>query len=112
MIKRSSAILLVLLAGLPVLGASDDKPSEAILAAYKGKCQPCHMADGNSKVKAMNFCDAEWKSGSGIKQITKVIIDGVPNTAMKGFGDKLTTEEILGLAKYVRSFDKTLNGEK
>ena len=49
---------------------------------------------------------------SKVADITKVIEEGVPGTAMLSFKAQLTPEEIDGLARYVRSFDKSLKPEK
>lgn len=109
-VALGALVLYLSVAAPPKVRAQDVDP--AVLALYKGKCQPCHMADGNSKVKNLNFADGEWKNGSSVKEIAKIIADGVPgNTAMKPFKDKLKEDEILALAKYVRSFDKNLKPE-
>jgi mono/diheme cytochrome c family protein len=83
------------------------KPTEATLEVYKAKCQACHMADGNSPLEPLNFVDAAWKHGSTVKEIAKVISEGVPGTAMLPFKGQVPDEQIEPLARYVRSFDKT-----
>jgi cytochrome c oxidase cbb3-type subunit III len=93
----------------PGVLAADDA---AILEVYKVKCFACHLADGNTPMKEMNLADSEWKHGSKTADIIKVIEEGVPGTAMLSFKAQLTPEEIEGLARYVRSFDKTLKPEK
>lgn len=98
---------LILCAGGLAAAADAYKPSEEILAVYKAKCSLCHMADGASPLEPMNFADGKWIHGNSIAEITKVIADGAPATAMLPFKTQLTPEEIAGLAKYVRSFDKT-----
>lgn len=100
------ASLILCAAGLAT-AADAYKPSEEILAVYKAKCQVCHMADGASPLEPMNFADGKWIHGSTVAEITKVIAEGAPATAMLPFKTQLTPEEIAGLAKYVRSFDKT-----
>jgi cytochrome c oxidase cbb3-type subunit 3 len=98
----------LLLGGAGLATAADAyKPTEEILAVYKAKCLVCHMADGNSPLEPMNFTDGKWIHGSTIADITKNITDGAPGTAMLPFKSQLTPEEIAGLARYVRSFDKT-----
>jgi mono/diheme cytochrome c family protein len=74
---------------------------------YKTTCALCHGPDGDAAIKEMNFADGEWKHGSSIAAISKTITEGVKGTAMLPFGDKFSKEEILELAKLVRSFDKT-----
>jgi mono/diheme cytochrome c family protein len=60
----------------------DTAPSEATLHLYRSKCQPCHMADGNSPLEPMNFADGKWAHGSKPEEVAKVINEGVPTTAM------------------------------
>src|SRR5947209_16941689 len=109
----SQRIWVVTLASLALAGASLAraadvyKPSEATLDLYKAKCQQCHMADGNSPLEPLNFVDGKWTHGDKIEDLVKVIGEGVPGTAMLPFKSQLTPEEIVGLAHYVRSFDKT-----
>ena len=71
-------------------------------------CQMCHMPDGNAAIKQMNFTDGEWIHGTTLKQMVKVVADGVPATAMMSFKDRLSDQEILALVKFVRNFDKSL----
>jgi mono/diheme cytochrome c family protein len=107
-ISLAAALLLAALAAAPA-SAQDEA---AIQEVYKTKCFACHLADGNAPMKEMNLADAEWKHGSKLADIVKVIEEGVPATAMLSFKAQLTPEEIQGLARYVRSFDKTLKPEK
>jgi mono/diheme cytochrome c family protein len=93
-------------AGLAAAGGAY-KPTEEILAVYKAKCQVCHMADGASPLEPLNFADGKWIHGDKIEDIAKIIAEGAPGTAMLSFKSQLTPEEIAGLARYVRSFDKT-----
>jgi len=74
---------------------------------YKTTCALCHGVDGNAAIKEMNFADGEWKHGSSVAAIAKTITEGVKGTAMLPFADKFSKQEILELAKLVRSFDKT-----
>jgi aldose sugar dehydrogenase len=92
--------------------ARAEEPDPEILALYKAKCQSCHLADGNSPVAAMNFANGEWKHGTTVAELSKVISEGVPGTAMLPFKAQLSEEEIEGLANYVRTFDKKLKPEK
>jgi mono/diheme cytochrome c family protein len=92
--------------------ARAEEPDPEILAIYKSKCQSCHLADGNSPVAAMNFANGEWKHGNTAAELSKVIAEGVPGTAMLPFKAQLSEEEMEGLARYVRTFDKKLKPEK
>ena len=81
---------------------------------YTKICLPCHGPEGKSPLPNpdMDLSDNEWKHGSSTKEIVKTITDGVPGTAMLPNKDKLSAEEILALAKLVRTFDPTLKPEK
>ena len=116
-----SIAVLSLLFAIAGRAASQDKPAEAPKApaskvnaeeAYRTTCAVCHGPDGNAAIKEMNFADGEWKHGSSTSDIAKTISDGVPGTAMLSFKDKFSKEEILALAKLVRSFDKTKTTKK
>ena len=89
-----------------------EEPDPEILAIYKTKCQACHLADGNSPNPAMNFANGEWKHGNTVAELSKVIAEGAPGTAMLPFKAQLSEEEMEALARYVRTFDKKLKPEK
>jgi len=105
-----AAACLALLSSAPAARA--EEPDPEILAIYKTKCQSCHLADGNSPVAAMNFANGEWKHGTTVAELAKVIAEGAPGTAMLPFKAQLSEEEMEGLARYVRTFDKKLKPEK
>lgn len=79
---------------------------------YRLHCQMCHGARGKAPIPEMSFFEREWKHGTSSAAMAKVITEGVPDTPMVSFKGKLTTEQITGLAKYVRSLDPTLKPEK
>ncbi len=111
--KRPARTGLVLaLATLACAAAPARAADDATLQLYKTKCQACHLADGNSPIKEMNFADGEWIHGSKLADVVKVIEEGVPGKAMLPFKEQLSKEEIEALAKYVRTFDKKLAAEK
>ena len=94
-------------------GKAAASPAAAkVLQNYETICQPCHGPKGDSPLPPMSLNDGEWLHGSSTKEIVKTITEGVPGTAMLPNKDKLTEEEILELAKLVRSFDPTLTPEK
>ena len=84
---------------------------ERTVELYRQACQACHMADGNAALEQMNFADGKWKHGTSVKEMAKVISEGVPGTAMMPFKTRFSEEEIVALARYVRSFDKLLKPE-
>ena len=79
---------------------------------YRQICQPCHGPEGNSPMPMMTLVDREWKQGSSTEAIAKTIAEGIPGTAMLPNKDKLSKDEILELAKLVRSFDPKLESGK
>jgi mono/diheme cytochrome c family protein len=98
-------------AGTGAAGQSAPAPDERTLELYRQTCQACHMADGNAALEPMNFTDGKWKHGTSVKELARVISDGVPGTAMMPFKSRFSEDEILALARYVRSFDKSLKPE-
>lgn len=99
----------------PAQKSEPAEKSEAALKAeetYKTICQACHLADGKGLTPDMSFIDGVWKHGTTIDEQVKVIAEGVPNTVMLGFKDKLTKDEMIELAKIVRAFDPKLKGKK
>lgn len=111
-----AALALSLTCALAIASASAQTPkpatrqkAPAVDAAelFTTNCERCH-GNGNSDIKELNFADGEWKHGASLADVTKTIADGVPGTAMLPWKEQLTQEEIAALAKYVRTFDKTL----
>jgi mono/diheme cytochrome c family protein len=107
-------------AGLTATYAQTQKPSapkttpgqQKALKNYTNTCQPCHGPGGKSPMPTMSLVDADWKQGSSTAQIAKTIAEGIPGTAMLPNKDKFTKEEIVELAKLVRTFDPRLKPEK
>lgn len=110
--RAAGTLLALAVAAVVSRPVSARAADEATLDLYKAKCQACHMAEGNSPIKEMNFADGEWIHGSKLADVIKVIEEGVPGKAMLPFREQLTKEQIEGLAKYVRTFDKKLAAEK
>jgi mono/diheme cytochrome c family protein len=82
------------------------------LKSFEQVCQPCHGPRGDSPMPTMSLADGEWSHGSSTREIARTIAEGVPGTAMLPNKGRFTPEEILELAKLVRSFDPTLKPEK
>ena len=98
-------------AGLRV-GGRDGRAGCAAKAQelYHARCEKCHGPDGHASKtgEGRSFADGEWNHGSDMTSVMDVITNGVPETGMNGFKGKLSPDEILALAKYVRSLDKKL----
>ena len=98
-----------LIIGAPTLFAADAKE------VYDKSCASCHGKDGKGgtpagkKLKARDLTDAKVQAELKDEEMIKAIKEGIKDgdkTKMKGFGDKLTDEEIKQLIAYVRSFKK------
>jgi mono/diheme cytochrome c family protein len=92
--------------------ASAQEVSEDTKENYATKCAACHLADGKGAMPEMNLTDAKWVHGSSVAEVSKVIAEGAPGTAMVGFKAQLSDDQIAALARYVRAFDKSLKPEK
>lgn len=99
---------LILATGLHAGADTPPAGEEKTVEQYKSTCLPCHMADGNTALEPMNLADGKWRHGSSVKEIARVISEGVPGTAMMPFKARFSEAEILALARYVRQFDKSL----
>jgi mono/diheme cytochrome c family protein len=76
------------------------------------RCARCHGVDGRSQtviggmLGAPDFTKPEWwKDNPGDERLTNSITNG--KDGMPGFGKKLSRQEIISLAAYVRRFNKT-----
>lgn len=120
---RTGTILVVSLAAFiafvvaPAAAQEDAEKAAGIdtsigASVYKSKCSFCHGENGDGqgpsgkflKPPPGNFTDEEWIHGGEMEDIIKVIKGGVEGTAMVGFANTLTDEEIKSLAAYVKSF--------
>jgi mono/diheme cytochrome c family protein len=102
--------LFLALAGVVASGQKSPKIDAPEL--YETHCQACHGPDGTSPLEGLSFSDTTWKHGSRLQDIVRIVTDGVDETVMLSFKDKLSKEEILAVAKLVRSFDKSLTAKK
>ncbi len=79
---------------------------------WKAKCKSCHGDSGKGdtkegkKYKIDDMSDAGWQSRHDDAKIKKAISEGIPDSKMKPYKDKLSEAEIDGLVKYIRSFKK------
>jgi mono/diheme cytochrome c family protein len=94
---------------LPVARASAAVDAQAI---WEKKCASCHGKDGMAqttmgrKQKIDDMTTAKWQQKNTDAHIHDVIVNGVKDTKMKPFKDKLSPEEIDALVKYVRTLKK------
>jgi mono/diheme cytochrome c family protein len=109
----SSVIVVAAVTGGPAVVAQKTSASQIDAPElYKTNCQACHGPAGESPLEPLSFVDDAWKHGSRLQDIVKIVTDGVEMTPMLPFKEKLTKEEILAVAKLVRSFDKSLTSKK
>lgn len=111
MTRKASFVTLVLLLGFAFLlalqGASAvDSPKDQPdlkkgAEVYKVRCVVCHMKDGNAPTKKMRLSDQEWKHGSSLDDVQKVVSEGVKGTVMMGFKNRLSKDEIKAVSAFV-----------
>lgn len=79
---------------------------------WKAKCKSCHGETGKAdtkegkKNKIDDMSDAKWQANHDDAKIRKAIAEGVPDTKMKAYKDKLSAAEIDALVKHIRTFKK------
>ena len=109
---KKSIIVTVASFALASLSGFADNCEEA-KAIWDKQCKKCHAEDGSGKTKLgekleiKDYTDpaslAEW-SDEDLFNATK---DGVDGSKMKGYGDKLSDEEINALVAYMRAMAKS-----
>jgi len=67
---------------------------------YDKNCVACHGAAGGGGV-GPNFTDEYWLHGGGIKNIFKVVTDGVPAKGMISWKSQLTPKQIQQVGSYI-----------
>jgi mono/diheme cytochrome c family protein len=78
-------------------------------ALFKKHCQKCHGEDGKGDdsrdtfPEIPDFTDEKWQKGRSDAELVSSILDG-KGTAMPQFANKVSKEEVKGLANFVRSF--------
>lgn len=100
-------------ADVPPPGAKPATPPPEPAAArlWQTHCANCHGATGRAdtvlggRLKLADLTRPAWKSGPGHETATlrRVIAEGTPGTAMRGYGARLSPSEIDALVTYVRA---------
>ncbi len=89
--------------------------AEDAQANWDKNCVACHGKDGKGqtpmgkKLAVKDYTDAKVQADLKDEVITKAIKEGVKEggkTRMKGFGDKLSDDDIKALAAHIRAFKK------
>ena len=106
-------VVLVALAALFVASLLSPSPATAEDAAkiFARSCSPCHGKEGEpnavfAKQGVRSFKDQAWQKATPDAQIEKSIREGRKGTMMASFEKQFSTEEIKGLAAYVRTLGK------
>jgi len=98
--------------GLKIDEATVEVTTDATMLAngkstFLNTCSSCHRKDGGGDI-GPNLTDEYWKHGGSIKNIFKVVTNGVPGTNMVAWGGAMSPEAIRNVASYVL----TLQGSK
>lgn len=73
---------------------------------YDTSCVACHAPDGGGTV-GPNLTDDFWIHGGSLDEVVKTITDGVPAKGMIAWKAMLKPEQILAVAKYIKSLRGT-----
>jgi cytochrome c oxidase cbb3-type subunit 3 len=76
-------------------------------STFLNTCSSCHRKDGGGDI-GPNLTDEYWKHGGSIKNIFKVVTNGVPGTNMIAWSGVMSPDAIRNVASYVL----TLQGSK
>ena len=101
--RRILAVVVVLaVVILPALAQGAPNGQEL----YDKKCAMCHGKDGVAKGMGQgsaNLNDAAWQEKNPVDAIIKVTADGVADTKMPGYKDKMTADEIKAISEYIKT---------
>ncbi|MEE9574329.1 MAG: cbb3-type cytochrome c oxidase N-terminal domain-containing protein [Candidatus Neomarinimicrobiota bacterium] len=84
----------------------DSESIEKGKSIYATNCMACHGASGEGLI-GPNFCDSYWIHGGSVDDIVRIINVGVPAKGMIPWDKTLTPEQILQVASYILSLEKT-----
>lgn len=73
---------------------------------FEAQCGICHKADGGG-LAGPNLTDDYWRHGGSMTDIYNTIKNGVPNTAMISWENKLNPIRLQNVASYVKSLRGT-----
>ena len=103
-------LALLLAVTLPALPAPAAEPSPDTRQLYEKKCASCHGDDGKAetklgqKYKAKSFASSAFQAKASDQKLLDAIENGVQDTKMHPFKDKLSPDEIKAMVQMVRSF--------
>ncbi len=85
---------------------ADPKMLDNGKSTFLNTCSSCHRKDGGGDI-GPNLTDEYWKHGGNIKNLFKVITNGVPGTNMVAWGGVMSPEAIRNVASYVLTLQGT-----
>lgn len=74
---------------------------------YATSCARCHGPEGQGTPRGPSLNVKSFLSQTSDGAMQQIIRNGVPGTAMIGWGDRLTDEEILSIVAYLRNWEAT-----
>ena len=90
----------------PAVAADDEATIELGKNRFGEKCGGfCHGAGGKGARAPCLIC-GKFKHGETDDAIARNISEGIPNTAMGAFGDKLNAEEVKAVVVFLRAQQK------
>ena len=90
----------------PAVAADDEAIVELGKTRFGEKCGGfCHGAGGKGARAPCLIC-GKFKHGETDDAIARNISEGIPNTAMGAFGDKLNAEEVKAVVVFLRAQQK------
>jgi mono/diheme cytochrome c family protein len=93
-------------ANVIMMVANDDSNIPKGQFIYQSNCSPCHAADGGGGV-GPNLTDDHWIHGGSRADITRIIVEGVPQRGMISYKNMLTPREIGEVVAYTYSLRGT-----
>ncbi len=103
LLRAGAALALITIIATPLLLA-DSYDGAGQRLVYDKKCAMCHGKHGVAKETASgsaSFNDPEWQTQTDLETIIEVVKKG--KGKMKGFTGKLSEEEIVAVAKYLKT---------
>ena len=84
---------------------------------YTAQCASCHGESGKGDGKAgvtlnpkpSDLTDGTWKHGTTDGEIFTLIRDGAAKTSMRGYGGRMTAQELWSVVNYVRTLGPGTN---
>lgn len=107
------AFAAALLAGFALAGCGPSDPGERVWAR---RCASCHGDDGRGRTKFAegrpfaDLTDGEWKHGSDLDSMKRLIEAGDPKSPMPPFQGRISPEEIDVVARHVQALAGAARG--